>query len=61
MCHQTVGLVQKYLEENNIICSTISIVDEITRKLKTKTYLSVPYDLGSFSYTHLTLPPNREW
>ena len=46
MCHQTVGLIQKVFEENEIICSTISIIDEITIKLKTKRYLSVPYDLG---------------
>ena len=46
MCHQTVGLIQKALEENDIICSTISIIDEITVKLRTKRYLSVPYDLG---------------
>tara|TARA_B100001113_G_C20796843_1_gene486463 strand:- start:423 stop:638 length:216 start_codon:yes stop_codon:yes gene_type:complete len=46
MCHQTVGLVQKYFEENSLICSTISIIDEITIKLKTKRYLGMPYDLG---------------
>ena len=46
MCHQTVGLIQKALEENDIICSSISIIDEITVKLRTKIYLSVPYDLG---------------
>ena len=46
MCHQTVGLVQKACEENGIVSSTISIVDEITKKLGTKRYLSVPYDLG---------------
>lgn len=46
MCHQTVGLIQKSLEENNIICSTISIIDEITEKLGTKRFLSVPYELG---------------
>ena len=46
MCHQTVGLIQKALEENNIICSSISIIDEITVKLKIKRYFSVPYDLG---------------
>ena len=46
MCHQTVGLVQQACEENGIVSSTISIVDEITKKLGTKRYLSVPYDLG---------------
>ena len=46
MCHQTVGLVQKACEDNGIVSSTISIVDEITQKLGTKRYLSVPYELG---------------
>ena len=46
MCPQAVGLIQKSCEENNIICSTISIIDEITHKLKIKRYLSVPYALG---------------
>ena len=46
MCHQTVGLIQKTLEENNIICSKISIINEITTKLGIKRYLSVPYNLG---------------
>tara|TARA_B100000945_G_C20290892_1_gene553234 strand:- start:92 stop:307 length:216 start_codon:yes stop_codon:yes gene_type:complete len=46
MCHQTVGLVQKKCEENSLICSSISIIDEITEKIKIKRYLSVPYKLG---------------
>tara|TARA_B100000212_G_C26954855_1_gene355936 strand:+ start:103 stop:318 length:216 start_codon:yes stop_codon:yes gene_type:complete len=46
MCPQAVGLIQKSCEENNIICSTISIIDEITKRLKIKRYLSVPYALG---------------
>ena len=46
MCPQTVGLVQKTCEENGIICSTISIIDEINRKLKIIRYLSVPSKLG---------------
>jgi len=46
MCPQAVGLIQKSCEENNIICSTISIIDEITQKLKIKRYLRVPYELG---------------
>ena len=46
MCPQTVGLVQKACEENNIICSTISIINEITEKVRIKRYLTVPYDLG---------------
>ena len=46
MCPQAVGLIQKSCEENNIICSTISIIDEITQRLKIKRYLSVPYALG---------------
>ena len=46
MCPQAVGLIQKSCEENNIICSTISIIDEITQRLKIKRSLSVPYALG---------------
>ncbi|RPH01773.1 MAG: hypothetical protein CBD13_001225 [Candidatus Pelagibacter sp. TMED153] len=46
MCHQTVGLVQKVCEENGLICSSISIIDEINEKIKIKRYLSVPYKLG---------------
>lgn len=46
MCHQTVGLIQKNLEENNVICSTVSIIDEISEKIMTKRFMSVPYELG---------------
>ena len=46
MCPQAVGLVQKACEENGIICTTISIIDEISRKLKISRYLSVPSELG---------------
>ena len=46
MCPQTVGLVQKACEENEIICSTISIIDEISPKLKIIRFLSVPSELG---------------
>ena len=46
MCPQAVGLVQKACEENQIICTTISIIDEISRKLKIIRYLSVPSELG---------------
>ena len=46
MCPQTVGLVQKACEDVGIVGTTISIIDEISEKLKVKRYLSVPYDLG---------------
>ena len=46
MCHQTVGLVKKFCEENKLICSSISIINEINKKIKIKRYLSVPYKLG---------------
>ena len=46
MCHQTVGLVQKFCEESKLICSSISIINEINEKIKIKRYLSVPYKLG---------------
>ena len=46
MCPQAVGLVLKACEENGIICSTISIIDDISRKLEISRYLSVPSELG---------------
>ena len=46
MCPQAVGLVQKACEENGILCSTISIIDEISKKLNIIRYLSVPSKLG---------------
>ena len=41
-----VGLIQKACEEVEIQCTTISIIDELTQKLHTRRYLSVPYELG---------------
>ncbi len=46
MCTQTVGLIQKSCEENGIVSSTISIIDELNIILKVYRYLSVPFDLG---------------
>ncbi len=46
MCTQTVGLIQKSCEENGIVSSTISIIDELNVILKVYRYLSVPFDLG---------------
>ena len=46
MCPQAVGLIQKACEEAGIICSVISIIDEITEQLKIPRYYSVPYSMG---------------
>ena len=46
MCTQTVGLIQKSCEENGIVSSTVSIIDELNVILKVYRYLSVPFDLG---------------
>ena len=46
MCPQAVGLVHKACEENGIIYTTISIIDEISRKMNKIRYLSVPSELG---------------
>ena len=46
MCPQTVGLIQKACEENDILTTTISIIDKITAMLNVKRYLSVPYSFG---------------
>ena len=46
MCTQTVGLIQKSCEENGIVSSTVSIIDELNIILQVYRYLSVPFDLG---------------
>ena len=54
MCHQTVGLVQKICEENNIICSTISIIDEITIK-KESDFIKVRISGKSFLHNQVRI------
>ena len=46
MCHQTVGLVAVELERGGIATATISLLPEITRKLRPPRVLEVPYALG---------------
>ncbi len=46
MCPQTVGLVQGALEERGIVTASITILPEITAKVRPPRALEVPYDLG---------------
>jgi len=46
MCHQTVGLVAGELERRGIATTSVTVLPEITRKVRTPRALSVPYPLG---------------
>lgn len=46
MCHQTVGLVQAQLERDGIVTASLSMMPEITRKIRPPRALAVPYPLG---------------
>lgn len=46
MCHQTVGLVQAELERGGIATASITLLPEITRKIRPPRALAVPYGLG---------------
>ena len=46
MCHQAVGLVQRALEERGMVTASISLLPEITAKLRPPRALEVPYALG---------------
>ena len=46
MCHQTVGLVQAQLERDGIVTSSLSMMPEITKKIRPPRALTVPYRLG---------------
>ena len=46
MCHQTVGLVAAELERRGVATAMISMLPEITRKLRPPRALEVPYPLG---------------
>ena len=46
MCHQTVGLVQGELERRGIVTASVTLLPEITRKLRLPRALVVPYPLG---------------
>ena len=46
MCHQTVGLLQGLLEDSGIATVSLSVLEEVTRKVKPPRALLVPYLLG---------------
>jgi hypothetical protein len=46
MCHQTVGLVAAELERRGVVTAMISMLPEITRKIRPPRALEVPYPLG---------------
>lgn len=46
MCHQTVGLISQALENAGIVTTSISLLEEVTEKVRTPRALSVPYALG---------------
>jgi len=46
MCNQSVGLVQRAVEEVGISTVSITLVESITKKVKPPRALLVPYPLG---------------
>jgi hypothetical protein len=46
MCHQTVGLIAGELERRGIATTSVTVLEEITRKVRTPRALTVPYALG---------------
>ncbi len=46
MCHQTVGLVQGELERRGIATVSVTLLPELTRKIRVPRALAVPYPLG---------------
>lgn len=46
MCHQVVGLVQAELERRGIVTASLTLLPEITRKVRPPRALAVPYPLG---------------
>ena len=46
MCHQTVGLIQGLLENLGIATVSLSVFEEMTRKVKPPRVLLVPFPFG---------------
>ena len=47
MCHQSVGLIQRAIEYAGMATVSISVLKEITEKIRPPRALFVPYPLGS--------------
>ena len=46
MCHQTVGLIAGALERRGIATTSVTMLNEVTVKVRTPRALAVPYALG---------------
>ena len=46
MCHQAVGLIQAELERRGIRTASITMLPEVTEKVRPPRALAVPYPLG---------------
>ena len=46
MCHQTVGLAQAELERRGIATVSVTMLPEITRRIRPPRALAVPFPLG---------------
>jgi len=46
MCHQAVGLIQGAIEEAGIATVSVSLLAEVTRKVRPPRVLLVPFPLG---------------
>ncbi len=46
MCHQSVGLIQRFIEHAGMTTVSISLLREITEKVRPPRALFVPYPLG---------------
>jgi len=46
MCHQTVGLVAGELERRGIATTSVTVLPDITRRVRTPRALAVPFPLG---------------
>ncbi|MGZ6970816.1 MAG: hypothetical protein ACXVID_04065 [Thermoanaerobaculia bacterium] len=46
MCHQTVGLIAGALERRGIATTSVTMLKEVTEKVRTPRALAVPYALG---------------
>jgi hypothetical protein len=46
MCHQTVGLIAGALERRGIATTSVTVLREITEKMRTPRALAVPFALG---------------
>ena len=46
MCHQTAGLVAGAIEKRGIATTSVTMLPEITKKVRTPRALAVPFPLG---------------